>query len=1448
MLRLDRPVDGTTAPDPGPQPTPRRTLHEVSDRFWSAAGTPRVAWGPLRERIGSWRPNLTALLILLIGLTFVIPSRLVLRGPLGAAGRPSLLVGLALFVVWLLMFLAPRERRRFQPVRLLVGAYVAVWLASVATAYLRGLTSIEGAGIERFFLITLSLAGIALVMADHLPDRDALDRVLQALVAGAAFMGFVGFVQFQLGFDLTRFLELPGLRSNAQGFEDGLAARGDRGFSRAVGTAAHSIEFAVLSAMVLPLAIHFALGATDTTSRRRRWALAALVAVGIPFSLSRSGIIAAVAVLLVLLRVWNGHAKLRALAVLGVSVVLLRATVPGLVGTFVSFFANAGSDRSVTGRTQDYELVEALFVERPWLGLGGGTFRPEQYFILDNYLLNALVSTGILGLLTVIALFLGTYGLCIRMTRRLRSVEDRHLAGALAASALAGFAVSITFDSLNFASFATVLFLIVGAFGALWRLRDSRLVDGRELAYGAVTKTRDEAWPGPLRYLHHVDEPLPPRPVAPPRPEPRLDPSPDGGGTFGSALRWSALMNGGRQLATIGISFLLAAQLGPRIFGVVAIATVYVAFVQMILQQGMGAAIIQRRDLRSTHLDTAFWLLMGIGGVLSVASVALSGWWASVNDLPELRDVIWGLTPLVLLRALLIVPDALLRRRLEFRPLALRTNASVILGGLAGLVAAILGAGVWALVIQQLTTAAIEVFVVWAAVDWKPQRRFSRERARELIGFTGPSTLAGFGVFVNARADALITGILLGPVAVGLHRFGARLVDTVVEAVSGSLRAVALPELSRLQDERHAFVARLVGIVGLAAGVAVIPLAALAAAAQPLLDLAGDEWLPAVPALAILAVAGAGRTIGDLIGPVLQSLGRPGVLAALSWVGGGLSAGALVVTGLLVRDASSGDQVIGLAVTTAALYGVVFLGLNAAMAVRYAGVPARSLIGAVRPAIMAAPVGYGAGILAGRAVDDLVPSLLQVAVIGTVAAAVVAAVLWLLDPKVRLVLENGWRRIRPGSATAGAPLLLPSTTGGAHMPRPRPRRTDGGTGPERMLVAIAYHGTRNEPHVLRLIEEYRSMRFDVDIVLLTDEAKLITGVEQRIGAPINDPWSLPFGYQQLFAERRDDYELFVYSEDDTLITEAHVDSFLHATAALPDGLVPGFLRVEEREDGTLSCSTVHNHYHWEPDSALRVGDDVYGVFSNPHSGSFILTGEQLDRALDSDGFLLPPRAGRYDMLVTAATAPYTSCGLRKVICLTRLDEFLLPHLTNKYLGSMGIPVDDVRAQADALVGTLSGSVPTDRLFDPTSNLDDGRWDKRFYEPVDAPLLEAVPADARRVLSVGVGSGALEVALTDRGHEVTGIPLDAIIAVSARGKGIELTSPDLGRALRLLGARRFDAVVFARSLHHFADPAAVLDRILRLVEPRGAVVASFPNLRRHRTQTRLHREQLPVPSG
>ena len=387
----------------------------------------------------------------------------------------------------------------------------------------------------------------------------------------------------------------------------------------------------------------------------------------------------------------------------------------------------------------------------------------------------------------------------------------------------------------------------------------------------------------------------------------------------------------------------------------------------------------------------------------------------------------------------------------------------------------------------------------------------------------------------------------------------------------------------------------------------------------------------------------------------------------------------------------------------------------------------------------------------------------------------------------------------------------------------------------RVLVAIASYGRGNDHYLAQLLDEYRAMPFDVDIVVLSNiDKNLGPDIEMRVGLPSKNPWSLPFAHKTLFAERADKYDVFVYSEDDILITEAHLRAFLDVTAELADDELAGFLRIEKRPDGRVSFPDVHCHFHWEPQSLKSRGAHLLARFTNEHAACYVLTREQLAKAISSGGFLVEPHEGRYDLLCTAATDPYTQCGFTKLIPISRLGEFTVHHLSNKYAGRMGVDEPEMRRQIAALRQMAGSEDRAAQLFETETRLRTrlrrAAFSKDYYELPSSEVMALIPDSARTILSIGCGWGATEMALAAKGLQVTAIALDPVVSAMAADSGVKMIHGDFRSARACLEGRQFDCVLYLNVLHLVPDPVGILSLFGDVLSAGAPVIIQSPNMR------------------
>jgi PST family polysaccharide transporter len=339
---------------------------------------------------------------------------------------------------------------------------------------------------------------------------------------------------------------------------------------------------------------------------------------------------------------------------------------------------------------------------------------------------------------------------------------------------------------------------------------------------------------------------------------------------------WSLLQNWGSRIINVAIFFLLAYLLDPKVFGLVALANLFLGFVQVFIDQGFSRAIIQRKDLDPEHLDTAFWTNLGIGSFLTVfnivAAPAIGAWF---NE-PQIIPVIRWLSINSLLISLNGVQSAILVRQFGFKLLAMRTLLASTISGVVGVTMAFLGFGVWSLVVQQLVRNSIAVLLLWNVRDWNPGFRVSGKHFKELYSFGMSITGMDLLAFLNNQTDNLLIGKFLGSTALGYYNVAYQALVMIDQMLQGAFAQVGLTTFSRLQSDPEKSKRWFYGTTQLLSFFTFPMFFGIALLSPELVQsFFGDKWLPSVPVMQVLAVLGIVKSFFSLNGIIITAMGKP---------------------------------------------------------------------------------------------------------------------------------------------------------------------------------------------------------------------------------------------------------------------------------------------------------------------------------------------------------------------------------------------------------------------------------------------------------------------------------------------------------------------------------------------------------------------------------------------
>jgi PST family polysaccharide transporter len=369
----------------------------------------------------------------------------------------------------------------------------------------------------------------------------------------------------------------------------------------------------------------------------------------------------------------------------------------------------------------------------------------------------------------------------------------------------------------------------------------------------------------------------------------------------------------------------LARLLGPREFGLFGMAMAAVSFFEVARDFGLRGALIYygRLDEAEAARETGFWLGLGVGLVLTASLLLLAGPASVFFGDPEVSSLLAALAVYFLIASVGIVPDALLRQRLDFRRRFWPEAGAPFARYGVAIVLAAQGLGVWSLVWGQLAGMALSVLLAVPLASWMPRPRFRAETARKLLAYGGQMSAVDALAAVILNLDYVVVGHALGSVALGLYTLAFKVPDAALVALAFVLYNLLLPTFVQLGDDRDelrgAFLTAM-HVLTLVLAPAAAGIAILAPALVPFLF--GEQWLGSIPVLQLLAIASFFRGVLFAPGAVFPALGRQRLHIGVQLVW------ALTLSPLLVLAAQRDLVAVGAVQVAAVLvYGAVKLAL-----------------------------------------------------------------------------------------------------------------------------------------------------------------------------------------------------------------------------------------------------------------------------------------------------------------------------------------------------------------------------------------------------------------------------------------------------------------------------------------------------------------------------------------
>jgi PST family polysaccharide transporter len=329
------------------------------------------------------------------------------------------------------------------------------------------------------------------------------------------------------------------------------------------------------------------------------------------------------------------------------------------------------------------------------------------------------------------------------------------------------------------------------------------------------------------------------------------------------------------QISQFAVSILLARLLLPADYGLVGMALVITAFVALFGNLGLGAALIQKKEIDEETISTAFWATVIAGAILLAVVYVAAPYAAEFYREPRVTDVARVAALGLLFGPMNSIVTSLLERHMRYRAVAALDIATALLGQATAVGFALYGMGVWSLVAGTLVAQATRIPLAFMFDRWTPRLAFNVTRLKELLSFGGYLLAFNFVNFFSRNLDKLIIGRSLGAAQLGYYDMAYQAMLKPLQNVSDTIGRPLFPALASLQGNPSEGAETYRKIVTLISLVTFPAMCGLSAVANDFVLLVlGDRWLPSVPVLQILAIAGAVQSVSSTVGSVYLSQGR----------------------------------------------------------------------------------------------------------------------------------------------------------------------------------------------------------------------------------------------------------------------------------------------------------------------------------------------------------------------------------------------------------------------------------------------------------------------------------------------------------------------------------------------------------------------------------------------
>lgn len=333
------------------------------------------------------------------------------------------------------------------------------------------------------------------------------------------------------------------------------------------------------------------------------------------------------------------------------------------------------------------------------------------------------------------------------------------------------------------------------------------------------------------------------------------------------------------QIITWAVSIYVIRLLSPKDYGLMAMAAIFVSFLTLLSEMGLGSALIQKKDLSRSEIQKVYGFVICVDCLLCAMVFFLAPLGAAYFVEPRLIPILRVMCVNFLLLSFYIVPQALTVRELDFRRKSIIEVSSNLMSSAVVVSMALNGMGVWSLIAGTVSLHSFKVLLFNLRRKDRIAPKFTVKGIGRMISFGGYVSITRMLWFIYSQADIFIGGRVLGKDLLGVYSIAMHLVSLPMDKASPFLNQIGFTAFSRQQENLESVqlnFLRLLRITNIVVLPAFIGFALIAPELIALL--LGDKWIPTIVPIQILCFVMPLRFINNIFAPVVTGVGKPEII------------------------------------------------------------------------------------------------------------------------------------------------------------------------------------------------------------------------------------------------------------------------------------------------------------------------------------------------------------------------------------------------------------------------------------------------------------------------------------------------------------------------------------------------------------------------------------------